>query len=709
MKEMYMRQALSILMVTFFSGVAWSSSSAPYMDATLQIEKRVEDLLSRMTLEEKALQLSQLMIGPNDNPNNAVTKKQLFNPRIGSFIYFQADVEKRNEYQRVAVEETRLGIPLLFAYDVIHGFRTVYPISLAQACSFNTNLVEQAARVAAKEATSSGLDWTFSPMIDVARDPRWGRVAEGYGEDPLVNAAFCVATVKGYQGDDLTAPDTLAACLKHYVGYSESMAGIDYAYTDISDRAMWETYLPPFEAGVKAGVATLMTGFNDINGTPAVCHEYLIKDVLRSRWNFDGAIVSDWGAIRQLKNQGFSADPLIRGAAALQASNDIDMESKIYVKIPEMVSKGLVDMDDVDEAVRNVLRLKFRLGIFERPYTSTEGLSTRYLTADYRSIAEQLAIESAVLLKNEDLLPIGERKKIYLGGNLLTDREALMGNWLAHGNTNDVIGIRQGFETYLPRHSKIVDSPDQADIIVLCLGEKKKMSGENGSRSTLQLHNADEVERYEVFDKPIVLVVGSGRPIAYQTLEPKVDAILHLWQPGVEAGNALAKLIFGLENPSGKLAMTFPRSVGQIPIFYNRNQSARVGDKSWSGLYQDIESTPMYEFGYGLSYTTFTYQDLTIDSQTLEAKVKVINTGSHKGKETLLWYIVDPEARITQPIKKLKKFVKIELEPGEAQIVSYQIQPKEHLSYVDSQGVMHLEPGDFHIEVGGLKTSFTLD
>ena len=255
----------------------------------------------------------------------------------------------------------------------------------------------------------------------------------------------------------------------------------------------------------------------------------------------------------------------------------------------------------------------------------------------------------------------------------------------------------------------MVDSPDQADIIILCLGEKKKMSGENGSRSTLQLHNADEVERYEAFDKPIVLVVGSGRPIAYQTLEPQVDAILHLWQPGVEAGHALAKLIFGLENPSGKLAMTFPRSVGQIPIFYNRNQSARVGDKSWSGLYQDIESTPMYEFGHGLSYTTFAYEDLTINKQTLEAKVKVINTGTRTGKETLLWYVVDPEARITQPLKKLKNFEKIELEPGEVQMVSFHIQPEKHLSYVDSNGAMHVEPGDFHIEVGGLRASFTLD
>ena len=704
-----MRQALSILMVTFFSGVAWSASSAPYMDATLLIETRVEDLLSRMTIEEKALQLTQLMIGRNDNPNNQEHKKQSFDPRVGSVIYFQADVEKRNAYQRKALEETRLGIPLMFAYDVIHGFRTVYPISLAQACSFNTNLVEQAARIAALEASASGLDWTFSPMVDVARDPRWGRVSEGYGEDPMVNAAFCVATVRGYQGEDLSAPGTVAACLKHFVGYSESMAGIDYAYSDISERALWETYFPPFEAGVRAGVASVMSGFNDINGIPAVCNSFTLKEVLRKKWGFDGVVVSDWNAIRQLKNQGFSSDPLVRGSTSLKAGNDIDMMSNIYRKIPEMVNSGLIKIEDVDAAVRNVLRLKFRLGLFERSYTSTDNIAEQYLKKSFRIVAEQLAIESAVLLKNNGILPLTKKIKIFLAGNLLSDKEALLGSWLAHGNTNDVVCIREGVEAYMPSGTELVPLPDQADVILLCLGETKAMSGENGSRSTLQLHNADEVIRYAAYEKPIVLVTGSGRPISYRGIAPKVDAILHIWQPGVEAGNALAKLIFGLENPSGKLAMTFPRSVGQIPIFYNRNQRARVGDKSWSGLYQDIESTPMYEFGHGLSYTTFTYEDLTIDSQTLEAKVKVINTGSHTGKETLLWYVVDPEASITQPIKKLKNFEKIELEPGEAQIVSYQIQPEEHLSYVDSQGVMHLEPGDFHIEVGGLKASFTLE
>ena len=691
----------------FFLSVFVYGDQLPYKNAALPIEERIDDLINRMTLEEKAFQISQLMIGRNDNPNNAITKKTSFNPKIGSFIYFQADVEKRNEYQRIAIEETRLGIPLIFAYDVIHGFRTVYPISLAQACSFNTNLVYKAARIAAKEASASGLNWTFSPMIDVARDPRWGRVSEGYGEDPLINSAFCEATVKGYQGNDLTESDTIAACLKHFVGYGESMAGLDYAYTDISERAMWETYLPPFKTGVDAGVATIMTSFNDINGIPAVCNSYLIKEVLKNKWSFDGAIVSDWGAIRQLKNQGYSLDPLKCGSASLKAGNDIDMESRIYVKIPQMLKNGLISMEDIDSAVKNVLRLKFRLGLFENPYTEIIS-GNRYLKKEYREIAEQLAIESAVLLKNDNILPLEKPSKIFLSGNLLTDNEALLGSWLAHGNTNDVVSIENGFNRFMPNRSKLVDDPHKADFIILCLGETKKMSGENGSRSTLQLHNAHVVEEFSKYKKPLILVVGSGRPISYQTLEPKVDAIVHIWQPGVEAGNALAKLIFGIENFSGKLAMTFPRTVGQVPVYYNKHQSARVGNGNWSGLYQDIESSPMYWFGHGLSYTSFKYDDLSVDEKNMIASVKITNIGNRLGKETVLWYLSDPEASITQPIKKLKHFEKIELKPNESKVVTFEIDKTSHLSYVDQNGNIIFEPGDFKVNVGSLVKSFNI-
>ncbi len=698
------------LCVIFFVSIFAQADDSIYRDSNQPIEKRVESLLSQMTLKEKAMQLTQGRIGKNDNPNNIEKTKQRFNPIIGSYICFQTDVNIRNEYQRRAIEETRLGIPLLFAYDVIHGFRTVYQISLGQACSFNTNIVEQAVRVAAKEASQTGINWTFSPMIDVARDPRWGRVSEGYGEDPLLNADFCRATIRGYQGDDLTKPDTLASCMKHYVGYSESLAGIDYAYTDISERAMWDTYLPPYKAGIEEGAATIMSGFNDINGIPAVCHQFYLTEVLRNRWGFDGVVVSDWAAIRQLKNQGFSKNPLVQGAASLIAGNDIDMMSEIYMRIPKMVNQGLLTEDVVDEAVRRVLRLKFRLGLFENPFTEWVSEKDRYLQPEYMEIAEKLAVESIVLLKNENILPVtASNKKIAVVGNLLDDHDALLGFWSAHGRGEDVIGIQDGLDLYKPNGITFTDDLDEADMIVLCIGEEQKMSGENASRSTIKLHNEYLVDQYSSYQKPIVLVVTAGRPISYQSIESKVDAILHMWQPGVVTGTALAKILYGIENPSAKLAMTFPRTVGQIPIFYNRNQSARVGNGDWSGLYQDIESTPMYEFGYGLSYTSFTYSNLVINEDTLEAQVTISNTGDRSGKEPILWFVLDPEASITQPIKKLKSFDKVFLKPGESKTITLSLDKNIHLSYFDFQGNSIFEAGTFGIEVGGLTKTFKVD
>ena len=676
-----------------------------YKDASMPISERVEDLLSRMTLKEKAMQLTQGRIGENDNPNNIETGKQKFIPTTGSFIFFATNVTFRNSYQKRAIENTRLGIPLLFAYDVIHGYRTIYPISLGQACSFNTNLVEKACRFAAKEASDTGINWTFSPMIDVARDPRWGRVSEGYGEDPLVNSAFCVASVKGYQGDDLSQPDTLASCLKHFVGYSESVAGIDYAYSDISERAMWEIYLPPYLAGINAGAATIMSGFNDINGIPAVCNEVYLNDILRDKWGFEGLVVSDWGAIKQLKNQGFSKNPLIQGSVSLKAGNDMDMMSGINMRIPKMVEQGFIDEEDVNKAVRRVLALKFKLGLFENPYTDVKEPESCYLKEDYLNIAEQLSIESMVLLKNNQILPITTPTKVAVVGNLLDDNEALLGSWAQRGRSEDVVDIMSGLEWYKPTDVTLIENVEDADVILLCIGETQKMSGENGSRSTIKLHNEDLVDYYKSFGKKIILITSSGRPISFQNIEKDVEAILHIWQPGTTTGTALAKIIFGINNPSGKLAMTFPRTVGQIPIYYNKHQSARIGNKDWSGLYQDIESTPMYEFGYGLSYTTFSYSDLMVDPETLQAQVTVTNSGKYPGKETVLWFISDPEASFTQPIKKLKHFQKIDLLPNESETVIFPISKIQHLSY-NKYGESIFEAGLFRVEVGSLECNF---
>lgn len=685
-----------------------ASENLPYRDETLSIEKRVEDLLTRMTLDEKVAQLNQSMIGVNDNPNNIESQKRKFNPLTGSYIYEQGDVEKRNEYQRQAIEETRLGIPLIFAYDVIHGFRTVYPIPLAQACSWNPGLVEQACRMAAKEASATGLDWTFAPMIDVAHDPRWGRVAEGYGEDPLANAVFGVASIKGYQGDDLSKLGTVAACLKHFVGYSESEGGRDYSYTDISERALWEWYLPPYKAGVDAGVATIMSSFSDINGVPAVCNEFYLNQVLRKQWNFDGVVVSDWNSINNLNAQGFSKDKKVQAKASIEAGNDIDMVARVYDIIPELVEEGRLAMDIVDEAVRRVLRLKFRLGLFERPYTENLPESERYLKPEYLKVAEELAVESMVLLKNEgNILPFGEKvKSIALVGNMLDDKEALLGSWSAHGSVNDVVSIKEGLEQVLPKGTRLVDNPERADVILLCIGETRKMSGENASRSTIQLPGAELIEQYEAYKKPIVLVVSSGRPVSLEKLEPQVAAILHIWQPGLRGSIALAKLLTGQENPSGKLAMTFPRHVGQLPIYYNMHYRARRGSL---GAYQDLDMSPMYPFGYGLSYTQFKYESLSIDVQSLEARVKVSNIGKRAGKESVLWFISDPEASITQPIKKLKHFEKVELQPGESAEIAFNINPDRDLSYPGFDGKQILEPGQFVLQVADQSVEFILE
>ena len=451
--------------------------------------------------------------------------------------------------------------------------------------------------MAAEEASAAGLNWVFDPMIDVAHDPRWGRVAEGYGEDPYAASVFCVASVRGYQGNDLSRTDSVAGCLKHFTGYSASEGGRDYSYTSISDRELWEWYLPPYKAGVDAGAATIMSAFNDINGVPAVCNHYILTDILRNRWGFTGAVVSDWNSIGQLKLQGFSENSQINAKAALEAGNDIDMVSHCYEKlIPTLVKEKKLSMDTVDEAVRRVLRLKFRKGLFEHPYVAVRPESEIFLKKDSLCVAEELALESMVLLKNKNnVLPIGKQiKSIALVGPLLDDKKALMGCWSAYGRAEDVVSIEEGLRKVLPSDVKITRDPAESDLILLCVGEQAGMSGENASRAKIELPGAELVGQYARFNKPLVLIFTSGRPVVLEEIEPKVDAILAVWQPGLRGAVALARLLTGAENPSGRLAMTFPRHAGQIPIYYNMHNRARL-----VGKYQDMETTPMYEFGYG--------------------------------------------------------------------------------------------------------------
>ena len=721
-----------LTVIVFFLTLHSFASKSLYKDPSIPIESRIEDLLKRMTLEEKILQLNQYTLGWNNNENNVGEEVNVIPAEVGSLIYFEEDPELRNLMQKKAMEESRLGIPILFGYDVIHGFRTIYPISLAQACSWNPELVKEACAMAAQESRMSGVDWTFSPMIDVARDPRWGRVSEGYGEDPYLNSVFGVASIKGYQGENLADTLTVAACLKHFVGYGASEAGRDYVYTEISPQTLWDTYLPPYEAGIKAGAATVMSAFNDISGTPASANPYTMKDILKEKWNFDGFVVSDWGAINQLKEQGYTADNKEGAMRSINSGLDMDMMNHAYDRnLQALVEEGLVAPEVIDEAVRRILRLKFRLGLFEDPYTTE--VKDRFLRKPSLETASNLAAESMVLLKNDStkVLPLKNFKKIALIGPMAKNKKDLLGSWNAHGKPEDVISFWEGINKEFGKTHEIkyaegcaFDSEienglseaqelaDWADVVILCLGEKNNWSGENASRADIHLPAIQEslAQTISASGKPMVLILANGRPLALDRIEPFFNAIVEAWQPGVAGGESLAGIMSGRINPSGKLAMTFPLTTGQIPIYYTRRKSGR----HHQGFYTDISSEPLYPFGHGLSYTDFEYSDLKISSSEIKksdkvtATVSVKNIGEVPGYETVMWFVSDPFSTITRPVKELKHFEKGNINPGETREFSFEIDPLKDLGYVDNEGNKFLEPGDFYISVNDKRIKLTL-
>ena len=697
-----------------------------YKDAKAPIEKRIDDLISRMTLEEKILQLNQYTLGRNNNVNNVGEEVKKVPSEIGSLIYFDINPELRNSMQKKAMEESRLGIPIIFGYDAIHGFRTIYPISLGQACSWNPGLVEQACAVSAQEARMSGVDWTFSPMIDVARDPRWGRVAEGYGEDPYTNGVFAAASVRGYQGDDMSAENRMAACLKHYVGYGASEAGRDYVYTEISAQTLWDTYLLPYEMGVKAGAATLMSSFNDISGVPGSANPYIMTEILKKRWKHDGFIVSDWGAVEQLKNQGLAATKKDAARYAFNAGLEMDMMSHAYDRhLKELVEEGKVTMAQVDESVRRVLRVKFRLGLFERPYTPVTNEKDRFFRPQSMVVAAQLAAESMVLLKNDNqILPLTNKKKIAVVGPMAKNGWDLLGSWCGHGKDTDVEMLYDGLTAEFGGDAELryamgckpqgndrsgfagaLDVARWSDVVIVCLGEMLTWSGENASRSTIALPQIQEelVKELKEAGKPIILVLSNGRPLELNRMEPLCDAILEIWQPGINGARSMAGILSGRINPSGKLAMTFPYSTGQIPIYYNRRKSGR----GHQGFYKDITSDPLYPFGHGLSYTEFKYGTVTPSAtkvkrgDKLSAEVTVTNTGSRDGAETVHWFISDPYCSITRPVKELKHFEKQLIKAGETKTFRFDIDLERDFGFVNEDGKRFLEAGEYHILVQG--------
>ena len=708
------------IMREYYTGEA----PASYKDASAPEEFRVEDLLSRMTLKEKALQLSQYTIGRNDNVNNIGEAVLSIPAEIGSLIYFDTDPALRNAMQKRAVEESRLGIPILFGYDDIHGFKTLYQISLGQACSWNPSLVEKMCAHSAREARRSGVDWTFSPMIDVARDPRWGRVAEGYGEDPYLNGVYGAASVRGYQGAGLDSFDAVAACLKHYVGYGASEAGRDYVYTEISRPTLWNTYLYPYKMSLDAGAVSLMSSFNDISGVPGSANRYTLTDVLRGEWGFDGLVVSDWDAVKQLINQGYSATLREASAAALEAGVDIDMMSHGYdTYLEELVNSGELPLAVVDEAVRRVLRVKFRLGLFEHPYTPESDPSERFFLPEAMADASALAEESMVLLKNNGVLPLTSVSKIAVVGPLADNGTDIMGSWNGHTKASEVetflSGIRREFSGATVRYAPgcDVDALDAsgfadalslaswADVIICCLGEKRNWSGENTSRSSISLPSGQEelLRQLKATGKPVVVTLSNGRPLELTRIEPLADAVLETWQPGCNGAGALAGILSGRICPSGKLAITFPYAAGQIPIYYDRHKSGRRGSQ---GIYKDITSEPLYPFGHGLSYTTFSYgEPHVVGSASLDApftvEVSVTNTGSVDGKEAVLWYVSDPYCSVvTRPVKELKFFEKRLIKAGATEVFRFEVDPSRDLGYMDGDGKYFLENGEFHIMAG---------
>ena len=726
MRKKVLILGLCLLGVTHSLSSKDKKSIPLYKDAKAPIEKRIDDLISRMTLEEKVLQLNQYTLGRNNNVNNVGEEVKKVPSEIGSLIYFDINPELRNSMQKKAMEESRLGIPIIFGYDAIHGFRTIYPISLGQACSWNPGLVEQACAVSAQEARMSGVDWTFSPMIDVARDPRWGRVAEGYGEDPYTNGVFAAASVRGYQGDDMSAENRMAACLKHYVGYGASEAGRDYVYTEISAQTLWDTYLLPYEMGVKAGAATLMSSFNDISGVPGSANPYIMTEILKKRWKHDGFIVSDWGAVEQLKNQGLAATKKDAAQYAFNAGLEMDMMSHAYDRhLKELVEEGKVTMAQVDESVRRVLRVKFRLGLFERPYTPVTNEKDRFFRPQSMAVAAQLAAESMVLLKNDNqILPLTNKKKIAVVGPMAKNGWDLLGSWCGHGKDTDVEMLYDGLTAEFGGDAELryamgckpqgndrsgfagaLDVARWSDVVIVCLGEMLTWSGENASRSTIALPQIQEelVKELKEAGKPIILVLSNGRPLELNRMEPLCDAILEIWQPGINGARSMAGILSGRINPSGKLAMTFPYSTGQIPIYYNRRKSGR----GHQGFYKDITSDPLYPFGHGLSYTEFKYGTVTPSAtkvkrgDKLSAEVTVTNTGSRDGAETVHWFISDPYCSITRPVKELKHFEKQFIKAGETKTFRFDIDLERDFGFVNEDGKRFLEAGEYHILVQG--------
>jgi beta-glucosidase len=711
--------------------LALIASSLPVFASPPQadVEKRIDALLARMTLEEKLGQLQQLDGEANGNyrPEHMdLVRKGL----LGSTLNVRG-ARRVNELQRAAVEESRLKIPLIFGFDVIHGYRTIFPVPLGEASSWDPAAVERAAAVAASEAAAAGVRWTFAPMVDIARDPRWGRIVEGAGEDPYLGSAMARARVRGFQGRDYGAPDKVVACAKHWVAYGAAEAGRDYNTTDVSETRLREVYFPPFKAAVEAGVGTFMSAFNDLNGVPTSANPFTLTRVLRGEWKFDGFVVSDYTSVQELINHGFAADEAEAARAALGAGVDMEMVSRLYNRhAPRLVKEGKLSVATIDEAVRRILRIKFRLGLFEKPYADEARERAAILSGENVTAAREVAARSMVLLKNRGgVLPLSKSVgSVAVIGPLADDREAPLGPWSGDGRKEDVVTLLAGVKAKLPPATKVAyvkgcdintDTGEGiaeaaraaagADAVIVAVGESAEMSGEASSRSSLDLpgRQLDLVKAVVAAGKPTVVVLMNGRPLTINWIADRAPAILETWFAGIQAGNAIADVLFGDVNPGGKLPVTFPLSVGQVPIYYNYKNTGRPPDprNKYSSKYLDVPVTALYPFGYGLSYTEFKLSDLRLSAQrippggSLTASVEVQNIGGRAGDEVVQLYIRDMAASVTRPVMELKGFERVTLQPGEKRRVEFTLAP-EHLGFYNRDMRFVVEPGAFKIMVG---------
>jgi len=718
-----------VLALCAISFLSLTSAPASHSRQAPNVEARIDALIARMTLAEKLGQLQQLD-GEGTGNFRPEQMDLLRKGLLGSTLNVRG-AQRTNQLQHVAVDESRLKIPNLFGFDVIHGYRTIFPIPLAEASSWEPKSAERSTSIAAKEAYATGLRWTFAPMVDIARDPRWGRITEGAGEDPFLGAAFARARVRGFQGSDYSAPGRILACAKHWVAYGAAEGGRDYNTTDMSEHTLREIYFPPFKAAVDAGVGTFMSSFNDLNGVPTSANPFTLTKVLRGEWKFDGFVVSDYTAVKELINHGIAATDKDAAEAAINAGVDMEMVSRLFNQQgPELLKEGKLSQATIDEAVRRILRIKFRLGLFEHPYTDEAAESGSLLTAANRAAAREIAGQSMVLLKNDhELLPLSKTiSSIAVVGPLADDRRAPLGWWSGDGHDEDTVTALAGIRAKVSPQTKViyakgceilgdsttgfaeaVSAARQADIAIVFVGEAKEMVGEAASRSSLDLpgRQMDLVKEVAATGKPTIVVLINGRPPTIGWIVDKVPAILEAWMGGTEAGNAIADVLFGDVNPGGKLPVTFPRVVGQVPIYYNHLNTGRPPEANnrYTSKYLDVPWTPQFPFGYGLSYTQFKMTNLQLSEQqiktdgTLRISVDVENIGKRSGDEVVQLYIRDVAASMARPIKELKGFKRITLKPGEKQRVEFILGP-EHLGFYNREMKFVVEPGEFKVMLG---------